>query len=163
MKNAKVWHFCIKFTSIERHKTLFRASPLVTYTKRQIGRLNFTCILQGIKGPEDNICITLHVPLASVKCSFLVIPFFWDMTLCHRANGSCFPAKCQIVTALWHGIISQNIIPKTHNFFHHFINPLAGTRTQMVIPQLYNGYNPEPLPLTSFPPKFPQRPISLIK
>ena len=129
-----------------------------------MGRLNFTGILQGIKGPEDSICITLRVPLASIKCSCLVctmIPFFWDMTLSYRVNGPCFPAKCQLVIALWHGIISQNIIPKTHNFLHHFTNPLAGTRTQKVISQLNNGYNPEPLPFTSFLHKFPRRPISL--
>jgi hypothetical protein len=162
----RLGNFCIKFTSIKCHKNQFRASPLVIHIERQMGKLNFTGILHGIKGPEDSICITLHVPFASVKCSYLVctmIPFFWDITLCHRVNGSCFPAKCHIVIALWHSIILQNIIPKTHNFLHHFTNSFAGTRTQKLIPQFYNGHNPEPLPFTSFPHKFPQRPISLIK
>jgi len=80
MKNATAWQFLQKIHKYQMPlKNLFRASPLVIYIQRQKGRLNFTGILQEIKGQEDRICITLHVLLASVKCSYLVctmIPFF---------------------------------------------------------------------------------------
>ena len=121
IKNALAWQCFHKIHQYQMSlKKLLRASPLAIHIQRQMGRLNFTGILHEIKGPEDSICTTLHTALASAKCSYLActkIPFFWDMTLCHRVNGSSFPSKHQTVIALWHSVIPQNIILKTHIFY----------------------------------------------